>query len=110
MVSFYSQVANGEMPAEGLIEGERGMSIVPDCGTGNVRFLEKRQTTATGPNRPELRSEAELWSLSLAEKKAAAVVGSIRSVVGISPIGATVSPDAKWLAYTVGTDATRASL
>jgi len=46
---------------------------------------------------------------SIADKKASAFATQ-KSVTGIAPVAPTISSDGRWVAYSIGTDTTRASL
>ena len=108
---IFWQAADGATPAERLVAAEHGVYSVPDSWTpdGKVLFFQIGDNAAVGPNRPRLASNAALWMFTVADKKATPF-SAVRSVVAIAPIAATVSPDGRWVAYTVGTDTARSAL
>jgi serine/threonine-protein kinase len=105
------QPADGATPAERLIPAESGSFPVPGSWTPDGKsFLFQKGESSSNINRTEQpRSIATLWMLSPVEKKTSPF-STQKSVTGISPIAPTVSPDGRWVAYSIGTDTTRAAL
>ena len=110
--AIYWQSADGGTSAERLMTPERGVSPVPDFSTpdGKQLLFQRGGTSSIGPNRAELRTLATLWTFSFAEKKSASLNGVPQSITGIAPIGATVSSDGQWVAYSIGADTSRAAI
>jgi eukaryotic-like serine/threonine-protein kinase len=110
--AIYWQSADGGTSAERLMTPERGVSPVPDFSTpdGKQLLFQRGGTSSGGPNRAELRTLATLWTFSFAEKKSASLNGVPESITGVAPIGATVSSDGQWVAYSIGADTSRAAI
>ncbi len=87
-LGIFMQRADGSSPrAERLTKPEPGVSHVPESWSHDGRtllFSAKKADTFS------------LWILSLADKK----VMSFGNVQSLEPIGATFSPDGRWVAYT----------
>ena len=84
---IFWQLADGSGSAERLTTAAPGVYHSPESWSPDSAHLLFSATTG---------SDIVLWSLSLADKKVAAV-GGIRSS---EPTNATFSPDGRWLAYT----------
>jgi dipeptidyl aminopeptidase/acylaminoacyl peptidase len=110
-VVLVSQMADGATPAEQLIAPEEGKSLIPDSWTPDRKYLffQNGQSARVDTIQTRAPSDVALWRFSAAEKKAEPF-GTVRSVTSIAPIAATISPDGRWVAYTVGSQPNRASL
>src|SRR5262249_5211185 len=86
-LAIFMQRADGNGTAERLTKPEPGVAHIPESLSSDGRtllFSAKKDATFS------------LWMLSLADKK----VRPFPNVQSAEPIGATFSPDGRWVAYT----------
>ena len=104
-ISLYWQNADGSGVAEQLTTAEEGTAHWPEAWSPDGRTLVyKVERTAAGGW--SLNSnEMDLWTLSLENRDERQVFAA--DPYPVLEVGATFSPDGKWLAYTVGDGAAR---
>lgn len=89
-LAIFAQRADGTGPIERLTKADQGDEHVPQSWSPDGRYL---LFSVVKPR------SASLWALSVVDKKAAPFGG----VQSVERIGATFSPDGRWVAYSIGT-------
>jgi Tol biopolymer transport system component len=85
-LAIFWQLADGTAPAERLTTAAAGTSHLPETWSPHANTL-LFSIVKDGSN--------ELWSLSLGDRRSAAVAG----ITSVTPITPVFSPDGHWLAY-----------
>jgi serine/threonine-protein kinase len=86
--AIFVQNADGSGGAERLTTAEAGTAHIPESWTRDGRYLSFSVVKASG---------AELWLRSMTDGRSAPF-GSLRST---APLNSALSPDGKWIAYTL---------
>ena len=96
-LGMWWQLADGSGPAERLTTAPAGVGHFPEAWLGQSESFTYSVSPSSTIGRIAGASEASLWTFSLPDKKTAPF-SNVRSA---APFDSAVSPDGRWIAYTV---------
>ena len=99
-ISLYWQNADGSGIAEQLTTAEEGIAHWPEAWSPDGQTLVYKVERAPAGGWNAISNDMDLWTLSLGNPGEPQVFAA--EPYPVLELGATFSPDGKWLAYTVG--------